>query len=47
MQIFDTVNSYVAYTQTFSKVEEVLVNENIVMLVVRNQKGERLILALS
>ncbi len=48
VQILDTLNQYIAYFETFAFVEEVLTsNDMYVILVVNNQKGDRLILSLS
>lgn len=47
MDIYDTLNIYIAYSEQFSKVENVLISENQIILIVCNQKNERMILQLS
>ena len=39
MQITDTLNQFIAYSETYTSIEDVLVGENAVIAIVKNLKG--------
>lgn len=47
VQIIDTLNQFMTYSEAFNSVEVVLANEHSITLVICNQKSERLILSLT
>ena len=47
VQIIDTVNQYIAYSEAFNRVETVLTNDEKVTMVICNQKMDRMVLSLT
>ena len=47
IQVIDILNYYYAFSETYSKVENVLANDFAIIPIINNPKGERLILSLT